>query len=189
MARSFALHHLIVICTILLNITTYSENGYGQFFEAFIIGQQMKGDHTTASEKRLEISDNTAGGFGAGINIEKFNLNMDFLFGSTVVKIDQMKLDSKLFLFDANLDYSFFKYSVTPLVTAGIGSVTFSDSFIQIETLSETDFSYNIGFGLRCAIFNNYLIRGLYRATWTTIKETDNAIMFNGISVNVGYIF
>ncbi len=189
MARIFTLRYLIVIFLFFLNIASYSENCYGQIFEVFVIGQQMKGDNTTAMGKQLALSDNIAGGFGAGINVEKFNINIDFLFGSTIVKMDNTKLDSKLSLFDANLDYSFFKYVFTPMVTAGIGSVTFSDSFVQVENLNETDFSYNIGFGLKCAVFNKYLIKGLYRATWTTIKETDNAIMFNGISVNFGYIF
>jgi hypothetical protein len=189
MSRLFTLRYLIIICLFFLNIAFYSENCYGQIFEVFVIGQQMKGDNTTALGKQLELSDNTVGGFGAGINVEKVNLNIDFIFGSTVIKMDNTKLDSKLFLFDANLDYSFFKYAVTPMVIAGIGSVTFSDSFVQVENLNEVDFSYNVGFGLRCAFANKYLLKGLYRATWTTIKETDNSIMFNGISVNLGYIF
>lgn len=189
MAKKLAPGYLIIICLFFITSAFFSETCYGQILDVFVIGQHMKGDNTTGMGKHVALSDNTAGGFGAGINVEKFNLNMDLIFGSTVVKIDNTQFDSKLFLFDANLDYSLFKYAVTPMVTAGIGSVTFSDSFVQVENLSETDFSYNVGVGLRCTFAGTYLLKGFYRATWTTIKETDNAIMFNGMSVYLGYIF
>ena len=189
MQRMFTQHCLILFCLIFLSITLYTKNSYGQILEVYLIGQQMKGDYTTVLEQKLELSDNTAFGFGTGLNLDKFNLNIDFIFGSTVVRMNNKSLDSKLFFFDANLDYSFFDCAVTPMVTAGIGSISFSDSFVQVKNLSETDFSYNIGFGLKYTFFDNYLVKGLYRATWTKLKETDNSILFNGISVDLGYVF
>lgn len=179
----------VILFFLLLFVSIFPGKSYGQFLEVFAVGQQMNGDKTTGLGKQLELSNNFMGGIGAGLNIQNFNLNMDFLFGSTEITIDNAKLDSKLFLFDVNLDYSFFNYSISPIITAGLGSVNFSDSFVKIESLSENDFSYNAGFGLRLALSDQYLLKGLYRATWTKIKDTDNSVMFNGISIIVGYIF
>lgn len=162
---------------------------HAQFLEVFAIGQQMSGDKTTASEIKLEIAENTVAGVGAGLNIAKFNLNIDLLFGSTQVTVDANTIDTKLSLFDANLDYALIGASLTPIITAGIGSVTFSDSFVKIEKLNETDFSYNIGVGVKWIVSKHYLLKTIYRATWTKIKETDDPILFKGISLNLGYVF
>jgi len=174
------------IVLVFLNLAGYSN---AQYIEIFAIGQQMKGDKTTASEIILEVADNTAFGFGAGFNIDHFNLNLDLLFGATEVKVDATKMNTSLSLFDANIDYAPLKASFSPIVTAGIGSVTFSDSFIKIEKLNETDLSYNIGIGLKWFIFKHYLFKSVYKATWTKIKGTDDPIMFRGISLNLGYVF
>jgi opacity protein-like surface antigen len=179
----------IILISFLLLITIITGNSYGQILEVFAMGQQMSGDNTTGLGKQLEFSNCFMGGVGAGLNIENFNLNMDFLFGSEEIKIENTKLDTKLFLFDVNLDYSFFNYSISPIITAGLGSVNFSDSFVKIETLSENDFSYNAGFGLKVVLSDQYLLKGIYRATWTKIKDTDNVVMFNGMSIMLGYIF
>ena len=160
-----------------------------QNIEAFALVQQMKGDETTGLDMTIEVDDAVIVGFGAGMNIDNFNLNIDMLFGSTEVRSENLTLDSKLFCFDANLDYNILKRPVSPMVTAGLGSVNFSKSLASYEGFSETDFSYNIGAGLRCTIMDHLLLKALYRVTWTTIQETDNAIQLNGISVAGGYIF
>lgn len=148
----------------------------------------MNGDKTTASEMTLDVDDSIVGGIGAGFNIGRVNLNMDLLFGAADITSVNSKLDAKLFCFDANLDYNILKSSITPLLTAGIGSISFSDSNIMVEEFTETDFSYNFGAGLRWTIKKHYLIKGIYRATWTKIKDTDDSIMFDGISIFLGYI-
>ena len=160
-----------------------------QNIEVFAVVQQMTGDETTGLDMTIEVDDAVIGGFGAGMNIDNFNLNLDMLFGSTEIRSDDLTLDTKLFCFDANLDYSILDEQVSPMITAGLGSVNFSKSLVSYEDFSETDFSYNIGAGLRCTIMDHFLLKALYRVTWTTIKETDNAIKLNGISVTGGYIF
>ena len=182
-------NRLTFICLTFFCVLFCSNNSFGQFFEVYAIGQQMLGDNTTAEGKKLELSNNFGGGIGAGLNISNVNLNMDFIFGSTEIRMEDRKLDSKLFLFDANLDYYFFNFIIQPMVTAGIGSVNFSDSFVKIENLSESDFSYNVGIGAKWVIAGNYLLKGMYRATWTKIKNTDSSIMLNGISFSIGYVF
>jgi opacity protein-like surface antigen len=160
-----------------------------QNFEVYGIIQQMKGDKTAFQEEDLNVADNKLGGFGAGMNIDNINLNMAFLFGSTAVVSESIKLESKLFAVEANLDYAFITGIFSPMVSAGIGSVNFTDSFTGYENFNETNFSYNIAGGLRCVFSDHILLKALYKATWTKIKETDNAIQLDGITVHVGYIF
>jgi opacity protein-like surface antigen len=129
------------------------------------------------------------GGFGAGMNIDNINLNMAFLFGSTAVTSESINLESKLFAVEANLDYAFISGIISPVISAGIGSVNFTDSFTAYENFNETNFSYNIAGGIRYVFSEHVLLKALYKATWTTIKETDGAIQLDGIAVHVGYIF
>ena len=75
------------------------------------------------------------------------------------------------------------------MITAGIGSINFTDSFVQYEKLNEINFSSNVGAGVRLVLLNHYLLKGYYRITWTKIKETDESIKLNGINISLGYIF
>jgi opacity protein-like surface antigen len=184
----FSLQNLIVIYLVLMNMFVLSNRCNAQI-EAYVIGQQMQGDNTTISDTKLNIANSIVGGLGAGVNIDNFNLNLDFLFGSTEIKMENSKIDCKLFVFDANIDYAFLKDSFSPIITVGIGSVNFTDSFVAYEKLNETDFSYNLGAGFRYVLQNHFLLKGTYRATWTKIQDTDSSIMLNGIRVELGYIF
>ncbi|HOX85745.1 MAG TPA: outer membrane beta-barrel protein [bacterium] len=189
MSTSCRFRGLTVVCLSLFSCLLVNATCFAQGLELFLIGQQMKGDQTTGLGQQLDIGEHSAGGFGMGIDMGKFNLNMDLLFGSTNIKVDITEMDSKLFFFDANLDYAFLNRAITPLVTVGIGSVNFSDSFVKIENVNETDFSSNIGVGLRAAISDRLFFKGLYRTVWTKIKETDKSIGFSGISLSLGYRF
>jgi hypothetical protein len=163
--------------------------GNAQNFEVFAVVQQMKGDKTTFNDQDLNVADNTLAGFGAALNGENINLNMVFLFGSTEIESESIKLKSKLFDVEINIDYAFLSGGISPLLSAGIGSITFTDSFTGYENLNETNFSYNIAAGLRAVISEQILIKALYKTSWTKIQETDSAIQLNGISVILGYIF
>ena len=178
-----------IIFLILFSNFLFPIESKAQFLEAAIIGQQMNGDKTTSSEMALEVADYKFFGCAFGFNIDNINMNIDLLFGSTEIDMEEAELDVKMFGFDANVDYSFFKTSITPLVTLGIGSIQFTDSFTGAEKLNEVDFSYNVGAGIKWVVHDHYLLKGLYRATWTKIKETDNPIKLDGISINLGYVF
>ena len=174
---------------VLSSIIFFSDRCNAQLFEAFAVGQQMNGDKTTTAGKELEVSDNIMGGVGAGINIDNFNLNMVFLFGSTEITMEQIVLPVELFGVEANLDYSILSSDLSPVISAGIGSINFTDSMVAPESLNETNFSYNFAGGLRGVLFEHFLLKTTYKVTWTKIKETDGAIQFSGISFALGYIF
>ena len=147
----------------------------------------MGGDKTTGLGMDVLVDDNVVGGFGAGANIDGFNLNLDFLFGSTTVTVGDSKLDTKLFCVDANLDYAPVRGPVSPMVTVGIGSVNFTDSLVSVEELSETDFSYNLGAGLRYDdMENHWFVSAMYRWYWTELQDTDDTLQLDGFYLNLG---
>ena len=92
--------------------------------------------------------------------------------------------DCTLFGWDVNIDINILKYQFTPLVTGGIGFINFSG-----DDFDETDFSYNIGIGFRWDITDHFLMKGMYRSTWTELEDTDDNVQFDGVSVALGYIF
>lgn len=185
---TFAGRWLAVLWVLGAGLLVGSRSSEAQYVEAFAVVQQIAGDRTTGLSLDVSVDDAAVGGFGAGMNMDGFNLNVDFLFGSASVTIGESRLDTKLFCVDANLDCSPLKGPVSPLVTAGIGPVNFSDSLVSIEELTATDFSHNLGADLRCTVKGRLLIRGVYRGTWTKIQSTDGAVLSNGLSASVGYI-
>ena len=96
--------------------------------------------------------------------------------------------ESSFDCYDLNLKANILKSRITPMFIGGIG-------LIKVWGISagsmwaETDFSYNVGSGFRWDATNHLLIKGMYSATRTKLKDTDEKIMPDGISVWMGYIF
>ncbi|MBN2011182.1 outer membrane beta-barrel protein [candidate division KSB1 bacterium] len=179
----------LLLLSTLLSFFLVTPLAHAQFLEAYGIVQQMNGDNTTSGDMLVNVADNTSGGFGAGFNMGNVNMNIDFLFGSTDVQIDDVVLDVKLFFFDANIDYAILSGPIAPLLTAGIGSVNFVDSYVTVDGLNENDFSTNVGAGLKLCVRDHYLVKALYRSTWTQIKYTDSKVRFDGVCIQAGYLF
>ncbi len=160
--------------------------------EAAFVAQQMKGDYSffeneDGSSTRIDLKDFMVYGMEAGLNLGKFNMGMDFLFGGSEV-ISDNNFDAKITCVDIDFEYSFLNKSISPLIMGGIGSVMYTDSFTSVENLSETDFSYNAGVGLKIIISKMIYIKPLYRITRSKIQGTTEAMTFNGISLAVGYL-
>ena len=178
---------VFIVTPIVCNAQEWSRKDKG---EIFVLGQQMTGDTTTETITGLgievEVDDTTVGGFGIGFNFhDHLNLNMDMFFGSTDLIIKGYgATDTDLLGMDFNLDYNILKSRFTPMITGGIGFINFSGSGFD-----ETDFSYNLGAGFRWDITDHFLIKGIYRATWTELEDSDDSIMLDGISLSIGYLF
>ena len=161
--------------------------------EIFIILQQMDGDttHDHFLDKDVEIDDTFVGGFGGGYNVnDHLNLNMDIWFGNTDIDSGIFTGDTDLVGLDFNADYNILEGSFTPLITAGIGLIRFDGELTLLGLdYSETNFSYNIGVGFRGDIGEQFLIKALYRLTWTELQDTRDSIMFDGVSISVGCKF
>jgi opacity protein-like surface antigen len=169
--------------------------------EFFVFGQSMGGDTTTATtaglRPTLELDDTIVGGLGYGFNFtDNINLNTDFYLGSTDLtgRVSGVTLtgDTDLFGWDLNLDINILKTRFTPLLTGGIGFINFNGSWnsaVGDMHFSETDFSYNLGGGFRWDVSDHFLIKALYKATWTKLQDTDDNMMLDGVSLSIGYLF
>jgi opacity protein-like surface antigen len=161
--------------------------------DLYAFGQYMSGDSTTGSGITLELDQTIAGGLGLGYNInDNLNLNLEFFYTSTDVTGKRfstiVKGDTSLFGGNLNLDINILKSRFSPLITGGIGAIRF-DGDVEGFPFSESDFSYNVGGGFRWDVTNHFLIKAIYRATWTTLKDADKSILFHGPVLSIGYIF
>lgn len=161
--------------------------------EIFVIGQQMDGDstHDDFLGRDVEVDDTFVWGFGVGYNFnDHLNLNIGLWFGSTDIESGIFTADTDLTGMDFNVDYNILEGPLTPLITGGIGFIHFDGELVLLGLdFSETNFSYNVGAGFRWDIDDNFLLKALYRFTWTKLEDTDDRIMLDGISVSIGYKF
>ncbi len=162
--------------------------------EVFAFGQSMGGDTAIGFGISLDLDDTIVGGFGVGTNVnDHINLNTDMFFGSTDIMArgfgGTLRGDTTLIGWNANIDINILKDNVTPMVTGGVGFIAFRGDYNTGLTFQETDFSYNLGAGVRWDASDHFLIKSLYRVTWTELEDTDGAIRFDGINLSVGYIF
>ncbi|MBI5676564.1 MAG: porin family protein [Nitrospirae bacterium] len=169
----------------------WSRKGKGEFF---VFGQSMSSDAVTGLGIELEIDDTIVGGFGVGTNLtDHVNLNTELFFGSTDVTArgfgSSINGDTTLFGGDFNLDINILKGRITPLITGGIGFINFNGDYDGGSSFQETDFSYNVGGGLRWDITDHFLFKAMYKATWTTMEDSDESLRFDGANVNIGYMF
>jgi opacity protein-like surface antigen len=153
---------------------------------------------STLINATLEMEDTTFYAFGYGANLDDhFNLNFDAAFwtnfdfklksGGTVVNhsdVDSMSMN-------LNLDYNIFKDRLTPVVSAGIGFIRFDGNWDNtfIGNFSETDFTYNLGFGARWDITDNIGFKALYRNMWAELEDADDATKFDGVSFSLMILF
>jgi opacity protein-like surface antigen len=135
-------------------------------------------------------------GIGYGYNLsDHWNINSDLLFGSTdtdvkIVDVTVETVDMDYVLWDINVDYNIFKSRFTPLVTGGIGLMNFSiKTTSDAGEVHESDFSSNLGAGVRWDIRDNLLLKVIYRSTWTEVHNADNDQRFDGVNVSVAYMF
>lgn len=156
--------------------------------EIFGIVQFTGSDETSGPDVTFDFESTVLYGLGLGYNVnENFNLNTDFLFGSADVKATDgstVKMDVDLSAWNVNLDYNIWKEPFTPMVTGGVGFINFSDSDID-----ETDFSCNVGAGMRWEISNNLILKATYRWTWTALKDAEDILQLDGARVGIGYMF
>ena len=183
----------LVITSCACRAQEWSRAGKG---EIFVLGQNMNGDTTTGLGVELELDDTTVYGIGLGVNGKHFNFNWDIFFGSIDIigrGLGQtLTSDTDLLGMDFNLDYNILKSRFTPLITGGVGFINFDGTWrggYRTTIFDETDFSYNLGAGFRWDVTDHFLVKAVYRATWTKLEDSDKSILLDGISLSVGYVF
>jgi opacity protein-like surface antigen len=144
----------------------------------------------------FDMDSTTVYGIGYGYNLtDHWNFNMDLLFGSTdtdikIIDVVVETQDMDYILWDINLDYNILKSRLTPLVTGGIGVMDFGiDTTTRVGEVHESNFSYNLGAGVRWDVKDNILLKLIYRSTWTGLEDADSDQRFDGVSFSVAYMF
>ena len=136
-------------------------------------------------------------GIGYGYNMtDHWNINADLVFGKvdTDVKVNDVKVETEdmdYALFNVNLDYNFWKSRFTPLVTGGIGIMDFSvdTTTTGVGDVDESDFSYNLGAGIRWDVEENLFLKVIYRSTWTELDDADDDMQYDSFSLSIAYMF
>lgn len=167
--------------------------------ENFVLGQHIVGDSTGVGELGIsfdiKVDDTFVCGFGMGQNVNNhLNLNGDIWCGlpdiGSVIFGIPLKADSDLIGMDFNLDYYILKNRFIPVVTGGIGFIYYDGDFgFSGSDFSETEVSYNFGAGVRWDIGDHFLVKALYKLTWTELEDTDDSIRLDGISISIAYVF
>jgi len=189
---------LVIFFALLSGLVTSAgaqEFNRGGRFEFFGTYQSMKGDTVTpyAFGSGAEFDNSAVYGFGLGFNLnDNFNLNTDFLFGSSEAEINTFwgpaTVDTTLALWNVNLDYIILKERLSPFISGGIGFFnTYAD--VWFDTIDETDFSYNYGAGIRWEATDNLFVKAMYRWTFIDFDDSDDTTRFEGLSISVGFMF
>lgn len=160
--------------------------------EIYGIFQTMGGGEATGSGMTFDFDDTNVYGFGIGYNIDNhWNINTDFLFGSTDIDITGAVAtagDSDLFLWDVNLDYNLLEDRLTPFVTIGIGIFSNSGDLNNGLSFSETNFSWNWGAGGRWDITDKIFLKAMYRFIYHDMEDLDGPD-YDGVMISLGCMF
>ena len=115
--------------------------------EIFGVAQAMSDARTTGLGLSIELDDTVMGGVGLGFNFnDHINLNTAVYFGSIDIAGEdrfsryRVESDSSLWSWDINLDFNILSTSFTPVLTGGLGFLSFSGDFAGLD-FGETDFS------------------------------------------------
>jgi opacity protein-like surface antigen len=203
------LSSIVILCFLAFAVTagTCSAQGWSRKGKSEIFGaiQGMSSDTGEYSfperfPVRFDMDSTTVYGIGYGYNFsDHWNLNTDLLFGTADTDIQTISnarfvtIESKdmdYVLWDVNVDYNFLKGRLTPLVTGGIGLVNFSIvTTSAVGEVHESDFSYNLGAGVRWDATDNIFLKLIYRTTWTELDGADNDQRYDGVNFSVAYMF
>jgi opacity protein-like surface antigen len=177
---------LVSVCQAADPFRPYSREGRGEFF---VGGQIITADNTNYNTINgpVSVSMDTAGlgGFGLGYHFDDyFCARAEFMFGGTTFHASGPGVAITPYSFGIsnsalistgrfNLDWNILKQRLTPFVTAGIGyqyiSVDMPFAPVQggywypgygyYQTYDETDFSWNVGGGIRYDVNNRFFLR------------------------------
>jgi opacity protein-like surface antigen len=190
---------MLVLFTTASFADEFSRKGHG---EIFLFGQSVSSDEFGGEDSGItidmETDDTFVGGIGMGFNINDYiNVNTGLWYGNTdlLIKgsyqgsfIGEFEEDFNMLGWDLNIDYNILKTRLTPMVTGGIGFVNFSGD-IEDDDISETNFSYNLGVGLRFDITDRLLVKAVYHLIWTELEDADEKTNLDGLRVSIGFIF
>jgi opacity protein-like surface antigen len=167
-------------------------------FEAYGIGQYLHQNDINYSglygqTVKVTMDDTGLGGFGMAYHFNDFfSIHGDFMFGPATFHADApggtpipLGQDGFLQTGRVNFDYNIINRRLTPFITAGIGY-----QYLQVDQntpynryyyydyydnyYSESDFTWNVGAGIRWNITDNLFIKLTGGAQWLQYQDAQN---------------
>ena len=153
----------------------------------------------------LELDDLVGGGMNFGYNInEHLNINTDLTFSNADIDFfapqGSLHDDADFFAWTVNLDYYILPTRFTPFLTAGLGFLymdnwydswycCYTPSFDTAIPISETDFLWNVGAGLRWDVADNIALKLSYRYYGTELEYANDYMFMHSVLLSVLFHF
>lgn len=197
--------HIVFSIPLIAAMTTVAHAGDGPFSEYLRTGKwEVSGfgiyqSSGTASASANAVALKLGSGYGGGVDLG-YNLNNHLNLHTDV---SALGLDvtgtaggasvtgrSALLNWNLNLDYNILKTRLTPFLTAGAGVSHFAGDFgVPGSDFNETDVCWGVGGGLRWDFSDHWFAEAVYRANWTSLKDTDSPTLFHTVILGIGYTF
>lgn len=181
-------------------------------FEVYGVGQYLHQDdaeyHGSLGTTKLKLDDTGLGGFGLAFHINDYlAVHADFMLGPATFNVVEpgrapYELGDDAFVQTGrfNVDYNIINRRLTPFITAGIGY-----QYLQAQQYyyyygwyhyghyynyyDETDFTWNVGAGLRWNITDNFFMKVTGGAQWVLYNDADNIPTQIEASIAIGGTF
>jgi opacity protein-like surface antigen len=183
-------------------------------FEAYGIAQYLHQNDTTypglyGNNVKMTMDDTGLGGFGMAYHFNDFfSIHGDFMFGPATFHAEgpggipiPLGQDGFLQTGRVNLDYNIINRRLTPFITAGIGY-----QYLQVDQntpynryyyyydyydnyYSESDFTWNVGAGLRWNITDNLFIKVSGGAQWLQYQDAQDVTTQIEAFFTIGWTF
>jgi len=216
MTKRIALFVLLMIFSSVALAQSYGSRE-GRLEGSFLVNYQVGQDESFEGGAALDIDDSMGWGFSFGWNwTSKVNLSYSFMVNkpdySAVIVPDgeaPQTVDHELSKYSHHFNgtYHFLDGDLTPFVTGGIGWTKLDSNiadglpevgcwwdpwwgyvcFQDWDTYSETEFTYNLGVGVRWDINSNLFSRAAYSREFISVKGGD--LNFDMATLEIGWMF
>jgi len=189
----------------------------GRLEGSFLVNYQVGQDESFEGGAALDIDDSMGWGFSFGWNwTSKVNLSYSFMvnkpdYSAVIVPEGEapQTVDHELSKYSHHFNgtYHFLDGDITPFVTGGIGWTKLDSNiadglpevgcwwdpwwgyvcFQDWDTYSETEFTYNLGVGVRWDINSNLFSRAAYSREFISVKGSD--LNFDMATLEIGWMF
>jgi opacity protein-like surface antigen len=181
---------------------TFEVGGMVQWFSGETVDGRFNG-----RDGDLELEDLFGGGITFGYHInEHLAVNTDLVFSRAEMNfaapgVRTLHDDADFFAWTVNLEYYILPTRFTPFLTAGIGFL-YMDNWYDDDywyyccgapdreiLISETDFLWNVGGGLRWDVTDNVVLKLGYRIYGTELEYADEHMFMHSALLSVLYQF
>jgi opacity protein-like surface antigen len=150
----------------------------------------------------LKMDDLFGGGLHFGYNItDQLNINTEMIFSRAELAFSsegtRVSDKADFIAWTVNLDYYILPTRFTPYVSAGLGFLSLENQyedygwyFIIVDRelpVSEVDFLWNVGGGLRWDPIDHLYLKLAYRLSGTELEYADDYMLLHSVLFTIGY--